>query len=235
VGFSDEEIVVRTCRFMADKVALSAVTPPLPQGPRRRMPHAINYIHGSSHYNSGILIFNDFADALAHFSTRRFRAEIWRFVRNEQREILILFRTRDYSLRQFAYFTCGLRTLFPWFCNANGPRGRVLWGNASPFVAANLITGFWAKDVYALKQPDGAATVVRPAISAQAYFNAASYATGRQHYRWPERMLAWCTYWRVRMRGARGGMYFVDRRRVYADQIAARQNRGLRDEPLARM
>ena len=30
-----------------------------------------------------------------------------------------------------AYFVCCLRTLFPWFCNANGPKGRVLWGNAT--------------------------------------------------------------------------------------------------------
>ena len=40
------------------------------------MPHGINYIHGAAHYNSGILLFNDFADGIGHFSDPRFRAEV---------------------------------------------------------------------------------------------------------------------------------------------------------------
>ncbi len=232
---ADEEVVSRTCRFLAEKAAASAVVPELPQGPGRRMPHAINYIHGTSHYNSGIFLFTDFADALAHFTDRRFRSEVWRFVRQERREVLILFRDREYTAREFAYFTCALRTLFPWFCNANGPRGRVLWGNASPFPAANLITGHWARDVYALMRPGGAAAVVRPPIPAGDYFQAGPYGRGRRHYLWPERMLAWATYLRVRLRGPRGGMFFVDRRRVYADQIEGRRRQGLPDEPLAKL
>ena len=43
------------------------------------MPHGINYIHGTAHYNSGILIFTDFADAIEHFTDRRFAAEVRRF------------------------------------------------------------------------------------------------------------------------------------------------------------
>jgi hypothetical protein len=219
---------------MAEKAALSAVTPEVPAGPGRRMPHAINYIHGSSHYNSGILVFTDFEDALGCFTDPRFRAEVWRFVRRERREVLILFRRRDYQPREFAYFVCCLRTLFPWFCNANGPRGRVLWGNASPFPAANLITGNWARDVYALKRPGGAEKVVRPAIESGRYFRGA-YGGGRRRYRWPERLLAWGTYWRVRLRGVRGGMFFVDRREVYADQLEHLRRMGLADEPIARL
>jgi hypothetical protein len=229
----DEVVVTRTCQFLVEKVLLSAVLPEVPQGPRRRMPHAINYIHGSSHYNSGIFVFSDFADALAHFTDPRFHAEVRRFVRRERREVLILFRQCEYAPREFAYFVCAMRTLFPWFCNANGPRGRVLWGNASPFPAANLITGCWARDVYRLKRPDGAARVVRPAIAADEYFQAGPYGRGRRHYLWPERLLAWATYWRIRLRGGKGGMFFVDRRRVYADQIEARRRRGLPDEPIA--
>jgi hypothetical protein len=231
----DEEVVAKTCRFLAEKAALSAIVPEVPQGPGRRMPHGINYIHGSSHYNSGIFVFTDFAEALAHFTDRRFRAEVWRFVRRERREVLILFRRRVYTPRDFAYFSCCLRALFPWFCNANGPRGRVLWGNASPFPAANLITGSWARDVYALKKRGGAAAVVRPPVPAGAYFRGGPYGRGRRHSCWPERLLAWVTYWRVRLRGGRGGMFFVDRRQVYADQIEARRRLGLPDEPVAKL
>jgi hypothetical protein len=190
----------------------------------------INYIHGSSHYNSGILIFNDFADGLAHFTDPRFRTEVGRFVRQARREVLILFRRRE-----FAYFTCCLRTLFPWFCNANGPKGRVLWGNASPFPAANLITGNWARDVYALRKAGESTAVVRPPIVAREYFQGGPYGNGRRHYRWPERLLAWATYWRVRLRGGRGEMFFVDRRQVYADQIEWRRRLGLADEPIVKL
>jgi hypothetical protein len=232
---ADDDVVAKTCQFLAERAAQSAALPEVAQGPARRMPHAINYIHGSSHYNSGILIFTDFADGLAHLTDPRFRAEVHRFVRCERREVLLLFRRRGYTPREFAYFSCCLRTLFPWFCNANGPKGRVLWGNASPFPAANLITGAWIRDVYALKRPGGAAAVVRSPVAAGEYFRNGSYGTGRRHFRWPERLLAWATYWRIRLRGARGGMFFVDRRRVYADQIERRQRLGLPDRPIARL
>jgi hypothetical protein len=35
------------------------------------MPHGINYIHGSAHYNSGILVFTDFTDTFGHFTDRQ--------------------------------------------------------------------------------------------------------------------------------------------------------------------
>jgi hypothetical protein len=229
----DHDLVMQTGRYLAAGVAKSAVVPEIPTGPGRRMPHGINYIHGASHYNSGILIFTDFQDALGHFTDARFRAEVHRFVRLERREVLILFRQTEYRARDFAYFVCSMRTLFPWFCNANGPRGRVLWGNSAPFPAANMITGHWIRDVYALKRMGGAAVVVRPAITPRRFFQGGPYGGGRRQPLWPERLLAWATYLRVRLRGGRGGMFFVDRRKVYADQIERCRQLGLADEPIA--
>lgn len=230
---TDLEIVKLTCRFLARRIAASAQLPEIPRGPNRRMPHGINYIHGSSHYNSGILIFDDFSDALRHLTYRPFRNEIWRFIRRENRELLIIFRGKDYLPRDFAFFSCSLRTLFPFFCNLNGPKDPILWGNHAPFPVANLITGRWATDVYALKKPGGALEVVRPPIAVENYFQNGPYNLGRESYRWPERLLALATYWRVRIRGARGGMFFVDRRKVYAEQIEARKRIGLQDVPIA--
>lgn len=226
---SDEVVLEATGRFLACRVAQSCGETEIPQGVRRRMPHGINYIHGSCHYNSGILLFTDFKEAWRHFTCGRFRDEVRRFVRLERREVLILFRKREYEPKEFAYFACSLRTLFPWFCNANGPKGKVLWGNAAPFPAANLITGRWADDVYALKKPGGAAKVARPAISPR-YFQGAPYHGARDGAIWPEKLLAWITSWRVRSRGERGGMFFVDRREAYSDQFA----RGTQGEALAK-
>ncbi len=231
----DDTILNATGKFLAERVRQSAVTPELEQGPQRRMPHAINYMHGASHYNSGIILLTDLAEGYRHITDPRFRREIFRFVREEKREILFLFRNRTYSPREYAYFSCCMRTLFPWFCNPNGPNGRVLWGNAAPFPAANLITGHWADDIYALKHPNGAETVIRPPIEASRYFQFGPYCAGRDYACWPEKLLAWMTYWRVQARGGRGGMFFVDRRKVYADQIQNRKSRGLLDEPQTRI
>jgi len=230
----DDFVVTKTGQFLTYRVSLSVGPEELPTGPRRRMPHGINYIHGTTHHNSGILIFTDFADALSYFTDRRFKRELYRFVREEKREVLILFRDRDYQPRDYAYFVCCLRTLFPWFCNANGPRGRVLWGNAAPYPAANLITGNWARDVYALKRAGGAEEVIRPEIEKGKYFQDA-YGGGRRFVRWPERMLAWVTYWRIRLRGGKGGMYFVNRKKAYADQLQRLRKQQIPDEPIARM
>ena len=231
----DDFVVTKTGQFLAHRVSLSAGDTEIPSGPRRRMPHGINYIHGTSHYNSGLFVFTDFADALAHFSNRAFRREVRRFVKCERREVLILFRRKTYRPRDYAYFVCALRTLFPWFCNANGPRGRVLWGNLAPFPAANLITGNWVRDVYALKKPGGAARVVRPPIAGGVYFTGTNYGTGRRHAKWPEKLLAWATYWRIRLRGGKGGMFFVNRETAYADHLERLKNVGVSEEPIAKL
>lgn len=230
----DDFIVTKTGQFLAFRVSLSTGPDEIPIGPRRRMPHGISYIHGTSHYNSGIFVFTDFTDALRYFTDRRFKREVYRFVREEQREVLIVFRQRHYQPREYAYFVCCLRTLFPWFCNANGPRGRVLWGNAAPYPAANLITGRWADDVYALRRPGGAEAVIRTPIPKGRYFQD-EYGGGRGFVRWPEKLLAWVTYWRIRMRAGKGGMFFVNREKAYADQLELQKRRGIADEPIAKM
>lgn len=230
---TDDSIVVATGRFLAHRVRQSAVLPELPQGPRRRMPHAINYMHGSSHYNSGIVLLNDLDEGYRHFTDCRFRRELERFVSRERREILIVFRDRDYVPRDYAEFSCCLRTLFPWFCNPNGPAGDVLWGNYAPYAAANLITGDWVEDVYSLLKPNGSERVIRPAIRPAMYFSEGGYGVGRSRPRWPETLLAWANYQRVRLRGAKGAMFFVDRQALYADQIRNRAERGIDDRPQA--
>ncbi len=223
---TDEEVVIATGKFMASRVKKSAVVPELPVGPKRRMPHAINYMHGSSHYNSGLILLNDLGDGFAHLSDPQFRRDLRAFVRSERREVLFLFRDRDYDPRQFAYLSCCMRMMFPWFCNPNGPQRRVLWGNLAPFAAANLITGHWASDVYALAKADGPARVSRPAIPVEAYFTSGPYHGNRDFAIWPEKALAKANDLRIRMRGRKSGMFFVDRRNVYEDQLAGRERRG---------
>ena len=230
----DDFVVTKTGQFLAYRVGLSAGPHEQPVGPRRRMPHGISYIHGASHYNSGQMVFTDFADALSHFADPRFRRELYRFVRAERREVLILFRSRDYRPRDYAYFVCALRTLFPWFCNANSPKGKVLWGNAAPYPAANLITGRWADDVYALKRPGGADAVARPPVEKGRYFRG-DYGGGRRFPRWPEKALAWATYWRIRLRGGKGGMFFVNRETAYADHLERLKKVGVAEDPIARL
>jgi hypothetical protein len=231
----DEDVIEQVGQFLARMTAQSAVVPEIPWGPDRPMPHGINYIHGTAHYNSGTLIFTDFADAIEHFTDPRFSAEVRRFARRERREVLVMFRQRDYSTTDYAYFTCCLRTLFPWFCNSNGPRKRVLWGNPSPFPVANLITGNWIRDVYRLKKPGGAAAVVRPAIDAGRYFVDGPYRGWRRTPLWPEKLLARYTNWRIRLRGSRGGLFFVDRRKLLASFLDRLQQAGIPDEPIARI
>jgi hypothetical protein len=148
---------------------------------------------------------------------------------------MMMFRQRDYSTTDYAYFACFMRTLFPWFCNSNGPRKRVLWGNPSPFPVANLITGNWIRDVYRLKEPGGAAAVVRPPIPTDRYFTAPLYRGWRRQPLWPEKLLARYTNWRIRLRGARGGLFFVDRRKLLAEQLRRLAEQGVSDEPIARI
>jgi hypothetical protein len=232
---ADDFAIEKTCQFLAQQTAQSAVTPEIPWGPRRHMPHAINYIHGASHYNSGILVFTDFADAIFHFSDPRFAAQTRRFAREQRREVLVIFRQRQYEPRDYAYFSGFLRSIFPWFCNANGPQKRVLWGNPAPFPASNIITGNWIRDIYTLKQPGGAAKVVRPPIPARRYFTDGPYRGWRQEPLWPEKLLVRYTYWRIRMRGPRGGLFFVDRRKLLAEPLRRLRQEGVLDEPIARI
>jgi hypothetical protein len=230
---ADDVIITRVGRFLADLVARSAVVPEIPWGPRRRMPHGINYIHGTVHYNSGILIFNDFQEAIYYFSDRRFRNEVCRFARTERREILLIFRDRRYTARDYAYLMGFLRSVLPWFCNSNGPLKRVMWGNPSPFPVVNIIAGNWITDVYALKTEAGKQEVVRPPVRRGKYLQHDEYRGTRREARWPEKLLALFANHRVRLRGSRGGLFFVDRRKLLAAKLERMRKAGIPDEPVA--
>jgi hypothetical protein len=214
---AEDEVIVRCVgRFMTNLVAKSVPVPEIPWGPQRRLPHGINYLHGAVHFSAGILVFNDFKDAFYHFADPVFLREIRRFARDESREILLLFRARDYDTAEFAFLVSFLRLALPWFSNANGPKKHVLWGNPAPYPVVNIITGFWKTDTYRLKRVPDARILVRPPVPAGRYFQHGAYRGARERARWPEKLLAIQTYYRIRLRGSRGGLFFVDRRRLEA-------------------
>lgn len=208
---SDRDILRRVGRFMAAMVANSAATAEHPHGRESRMPPAINYLHGPVHYNGGWFLFNDFAEAIVHVSDPAFRAELHRFVELEKREPLFVFRDRDYDRAEFARFVCFLRSVLPWFSNSNGPKKRVLWGNPAPYAVVNLITGNWIRDTRMLLDPIMRDLVPRPPIEPGLYFQG-TYRGWRRHVLWPERLLARLTERRIRLRGGKGNLYFVDAR-----------------------
>ena len=107
-----------------------------------------------------------------------------------------------------------MRTAFPWFSNSNGPKKFVLWGNPSPYPAVNTITGNWIGDCRALKRDIGRRTVARAPIPASQYFQNGPYAGSRTTTRWPENLLAWVTDRRIRVRGEKENLYFVDKRKL---------------------
>lgn len=215
---SDDAVLGAVGRFMSGRVRLSVEASPSQSNNERHIPHAINYIHGSSHYNSGIVLLNGFREAYLLLSCPHFRHDLRAFVKAEKREVLFLFREREYRPMDFADLSCCMRTYFPWFCNPNGPQAKVIWGNKSPFAAANLITGHWSTDVYRLKQVGGASVVARPAIEIDKYMKSSPYVGCRDHACLPERLLAWAHHLRVSFRGKRGGMFFIDRRKVYTER-----------------
>ncbi len=211
---SDEVIVTKVGHFLAAMVRKSIPDPEIPWGPKRRMPHGINYLHGAIHYNSGLLIFENFAEAILHFTDKRFRAEIRRFAREEKREILLVFRDRDYDCTEFGYLAGFLRSVLPWFSNSNGPKRRVMWGNPSPYAVVNIITGNWKIDTYKVRYPSKLQEIVRPPIKPRQWFQSTDYCGTRTTARWPEKLLARFTERRVKMRGERENLFFVDRRKL---------------------
>jgi hypothetical protein len=211
----DEVIIERTGRYLCQQVQQAAASPGHPHGHASRMPPGILYLHGGVHYNGGWLLFNDFKEAIAHFTNRAFAAEFRRFVREERREPVTLFRQRDYDRDEFARFVCFMRSIFPWFSNSNGPRKPVLWGNPAPYPTVNTITGHWIHDCRALKSGKGRRTVARPPISPGRYFQNGPYHSGERHTtRWPEHLLATMTRHRIAWRGERENLYFVDKRKL---------------------
>lgn len=205
----DDEIVTKVGRHLARMVRLSVPEAAWPEGRPSRMPPAINYLHAGVHYPGAWLVFSTFPEAIRHFSDPRFVAELQRLVRTERREPITVFRERDYTHDEFAAFVAFLRTQLPWFSNSNGPGRRVLWGNPSPYAAVNTITGNWMRTVRAIAagRADDAAL---PPIRAP-YFRG-TYAGPRDTATRLERALAHATRWRIDLRGAREGLFFIDKR-----------------------
>lgn len=207
----DAALVCRAGRFMANMVSQAA------RGKPGRMPPAINYLHGGVHYNGAWLIFNDVREAIRTVSDRRFCRELRRLARAERREPLLLLRDPDYDPGELAELVCAMRSLLPWFSNSQGPKRRVLWGNPSPHPLIAVITGAWIADVRALLAGRPAA---RPPIEPGRYFRG-SYRGWRDRALAPERALAWATERRIRARGARENLFFVDATRLRERQHLA--------------
>jgi hypothetical protein len=211
---SDKEIVSKVGDHLRRQVLMAAATPGHPTGKATPMPPGILYLHGGVHYNGGWLLFNDFKDAIEHYSDPAFAKEFRRFVKEQRREPVTLFRNRDYDREEFAQFVCFMRTMFPWFSNSNGPKKYVLWGNPSPYPAVNTITGNWIRDCRALKSESGRRSVALPPIPQATYFQNGPYQGERSETLWPERLLAWVTEKRIRVRGEKENLYFVDKRKL---------------------
>lgn len=213
--FDDRAMLVKVGTFLTGQVEKSVPVPEIPQGPKRRMPHVVNYIHGTSQFNSAILIFNNIKEAFEHFSDRRFRQEIKRFHRDQNREILIYFRNKDYDVQEYARFVAYIRVVLPWFANSDGPKKTVLWGNPAPYPVVNILTGDWARDLYALRKQQDLPALARPPIAREGYFADGPYRGVRVGgSRWPERVVMLYAYYRIKARGARGGHSTMDRRLV---------------------
>ena len=210
---SDEEIVCDVGNHMRKMVEASASTEQFPKGKPDRMPPAINYIHGCVHYNGGFLLFNDFKDAISHFSNIDFQNSFKRFVKEEGREPVTIFRMKNYDRMEYLEFVCFLRTIFPWFSNTNGNKKRIGWGNPAPYPSVNTITGYWMDDTYKIYSEKGRSTVCRPAI-AKKYFSKAVYIGERLTVKPEEKFLARFTNERVLARGEKGNMFFVDLRKL---------------------
>jgi hypothetical protein len=209
----DEEIVTAVGRFLAAMVQRSnASEPEIPQGRSRRMPHAVNYLHGPVHHNGGYVLFDDFEDAMFYLSDRKFAAEFLRFAKEERRELTIVLRERRYDPEEYAWFVAFVRAHLPWYCNGNGPtKKRVLHGTPSPYPVVNPINGTWIADVRRLQRGEMEG-LARPPIRKR-YF-AGTYAGRRTDYVWADRLHAWLQWLVTEAKGFQGGLVFTKRRLI---------------------
>jgi hypothetical protein len=211
---ADDEIVERIGRFLMAMVERSNIAEPeIPQGKARRMPHAVNYIHGAVHYNGGFLIFDNFRDAMRHFSDRTFVREFKRYARNERRELTVILRERHYDPAEYAWFVGFIRAHQPWYANGNGPaRKRVLHGTPSPYPAINPINGSWVKDIRALYRGEVGRLLATP-FDGPDYFKG-NYVGIQSRYHFLERLLVWVQHLVVTGKGFQGGLVFTKRRLI---------------------
>ncbi len=206
---SDAEIVIKVGQFLRSMVKRSVGINEIPQGPRRRMPHAVNYLHGSVHYNGGFIVFDDCKDLVSHVNDPAFRRDLARFVKAEKREVTIVLRDRDYDPTEYAYAISAVRAHLPYFTNGNGPSDKpVLWGNKAPYASLNPINGAWMDDMRMLWKGELDA-LVRPPV-AESYF-ADKYVLVPRGYTKLEKSLAWLYFLDVRARGKRGNIFFSAR------------------------
>lgn len=210
---SDEAIITAVGDYMRKVFFNSVSTKEHPQGKPFRMPPAINYIHGGLQYNGGFLIFDDFEDAISHFTDWRFKRDFIKFIWTEKREPITVFRNKDYDRNQYLEFVCFLRTMFPYFSNSNGNKQRVGWGNPAPYASVNTITGFWKNDTYKFYSQKGRDSLCRPPVQRN-YFLEPRYEGPRNYTLPPEKFLARFTDRRVVARGEKGNLFFVDLRKI---------------------
>lgn len=211
---ADAIIITRVGAFLAAMVARSnIVEPEIPHGKQRRMPHAVNYIHGSVHCNGGYVLFNDFEDAMYHLSDSKFARQFITFSRREKRELTIVLRERIYDPEEYAWFLAFVRSHLRWYANANGPtKKRVLHGTPSPYPVVNPINGSWIRDVRNLQRGRLDRLVMEP-LRGGKYFTGA-YQGNQADYSFLERFHAWAQYLVTRTKGFQGGLVFTDRRKI---------------------
>jgi hypothetical protein len=220
----DRRIVEGVGSFLSRMTGKSVVLPELPQGKKRRMPHAVNYLHGAVHYNGAYLIFDDFADLIFHLTDAAFRRDLVRFARTERREVTLVFRERDYDPLDYAYCVGAVRMLIPWFSNGNGPTKRpVLWGNVAPFPAIGTINGSWMIETFALMRGEYD-RLVRPPIEGTWF--AGPYRGTRREPIWIERLMAWLIHLDVRLHGFRGQLAFTNRDVIEPERRAEYEKAG---------
>jgi hypothetical protein len=183
------------------------------------MPHLVNYLHGAIHYNGVYIIFNDFEDGICHFRDPRFRDDIMRLAAEEKREIMIVFREREYSPEEYAHYFGFIHSHFPFFSNVNGNQRRVLFGNPAPYPTSNMITGYWLADFYKLYRGDSDSIVREPVRQGQ-YFTGV-YQGDRRAANKLEIFYAWVWNKMVEMRNFRGGLVFTDRNRIEPERRRA--------------
>ncbi len=221
----DEAAVSSIGRFLASMVGRSCVEPEIPQGPKRRMPHAVNFLHGAIHHNGVFVVLDDFEDLRNHLTDRRFRREILAFGRREKREVTIVFRNRKYDPVDFAFAVGSVRAHLPWFSNGNGPTKRpVLWGNMSPYPAVATINGAWMGDLWKMVVGDFDGMVRAPIAPEQRLVG--PFVGRRTHPAWIDRFLAWFQYQDVRSRGFRGQIFFSDRRKIEPHRVGEYREAG---------
>ena len=211
---NDHIIATKLGMFLRSMVKRSLPhDPEIPQSQKRRMPHAVNYIHGSIHYNGALMIFDDFADLRAHLGNKKFRKDIKRFIKREKREVTFVLREREFDPTEYAYCVAAMRVYLPYFTNGNGPSKKpVLWGNKSPYLAINSINGAWMEDMDKLVNKD-TISIVRSPISTDAFStkDGVGYALYPREVKWIEKLYAWLMFLDVRLRGFAGQLFFTKR------------------------